>query len=63
MRDYQQERLGVLARTERLRALRLSRDSQPANDQVATAGKQRNSSKPRNSSKQQTNKSSPTASQ
>jgi hypothetical protein len=46
MREYQQERLGVLARTERLRALRLSRDSQSSdnqvpNDQVTKAGKQR----------------------
>ena len=45
MREYQQERLGLLARTERLRALRLSRDSHPANDEVPAAGKQRNSSK------------------
>jgi len=51
MREYQQERLGVLARTEQLRALRLSRDSQPSdnqasnsqpsNNQVPKAGKQR----------------------
>jgi hypothetical protein len=36
MREYQQERLHVLARTERLRALRLSRDSEASKD-----GKQR----------------------
>ena len=30
MREYQQEKLAVLARTERLRALRMSRDSQAA---------------------------------
>jgi hypothetical protein len=30
MREYQQEKLAVLARTERLRALRMSRDSQTA---------------------------------
>jgi hypothetical protein len=52
MREYQQERLVVLARTERLRALRLSQDnqassSQPSNNQVPNAGKQRNSSKQR----------------
>jgi len=46
MREYQQERLVVLARTEQLRALRLSRDSQPSdnqasNNQVPKAGKQR----------------------
>jgi len=41
MREYQQERLVVLARTERLRALRLSQDSQPSDNQVPTAGKQR----------------------
>jgi hypothetical protein len=58
MREYQQERLIVLARTEQLRALRLSRDSQPANDQVPSAGKQRTSSKQRNSIKQQTSKPS-----
>lgn len=58
MREYQQERLVVLARTEQLRALRLSRDSQPANDQVPAAGKQRNSSKQRNAIKQQTSKPS-----
>ncbi len=57
MREYQQERLGVLARTEQLRALRLSRDSQPSNDQVPAAIKQRNSSK------QRTNKPSPMGSQ
>jgi hypothetical protein len=32
MREYQQERLHVLARTERLRALRLSRDSEASKD-------------------------------
>jgi hypothetical protein len=58
MREYQQERLIVLARTEQLRALRLSRDSQPAHDQVPSAGKQRTSSKQRNSIKQQTSKPS-----
>ena len=63
MREYQQERLIVLARTERLRALRLSRDSQPANDQISNnqvpaAGKQRTSSKQHNSIKQQTSKPS-----
>jgi len=63
MREYQQERLIVLARTERLRALRLSRDSQSSNNQVPTAGKRRNSSKQRNSIKQQTNKPSPIGSQ
>ena len=47
MREYQQERLVVLARTERLRALRLSQDSEPSNGQVPKAGKQRNSSKQR----------------
>ena len=46
MREYQQERLVVLARTEQLRALRLSRDSQPSdnqpsNNQIPKAGKQR----------------------
>jgi hypothetical protein len=63
MREYQQERLVVLAKTERLRALRLSRDSQPADEQVPAAIKQRKSSKHRNSSKQQTSKPSPAASQ
>lgn len=63
MREYQQERLVVLAKTERLRALRLSRDSQPADEQVPAAIKQRKSSKQRNSSKQQTSKPSPAASQ
>jgi hypothetical protein len=63
MREYQQERLVVLARTERLRALRLSRDSQPSNDQVPTASKQRNSGKQRNSIKQRSNKPSPIGSQ
>jgi hypothetical protein len=58
MREYQQERLIVLAKTERLRALRLSRESQPSNDQVPTAIKQRKSSKQHNSSKQQTSKPS-----
>jgi len=63
MREYQQERLIVLARTERLRALRLSQDnqassSQPSNDQVPTAGKQRSSGKQRNSIKQRSNKPS-----
>jgi hypothetical protein len=47
MREYQQERLVVLAKTERLRALRLSQDSQPSNKQVPNAGKQRNASKQR----------------
>jgi hypothetical protein len=47
MREYQQERLVVLAKTERLRALRLSQDSQPSNNQVPNAGKQRNASKQR----------------
>jgi hypothetical protein len=32
MREYQQERLQVLARTARLRALRLSRDSEASKD-------------------------------
>ena len=51
MREYQQERLVVLARTELLRALRLSRDSQPSGNQASNnqpsnnpipkAGKQR----------------------
>ena len=51
MREYQQERRAVLARTEQLRALRLSRDSHPSNNQasnsqvsnsqVSKAGKQR----------------------
>ena len=49
MREYQQERLVVLARTERLRALRLSRDSQASNNQVSNARKQRNSSEQRTS--------------
>jgi hypothetical protein len=49
MREYQQERLVVLARTERLRALRLSRDSQASNNQVSNASKQRNSSEQRTS--------------
>jgi hypothetical protein len=35
MREYQQERLAVLARTERLRALRLSQDNQPSNNQLS----------------------------
>ena len=35
MREYQQERLVVLARTEQLRALRLSRDSQASNSQAS----------------------------
>ena len=58
MREYQQERLVVLARTERLRALRLSRNSQPSHDQVPAAIKQRNSSRQRNSIKRQTSKPS-----
>jgi hypothetical protein len=35
MREYQQERLAVLARTERLRALRLSQDNQPSNNRLS----------------------------
>jgi hypothetical protein len=49
MREYQQERLVVLARTERLRALRLSRDGQASNNQASNASKQRNSSERRTS--------------
>jgi hypothetical protein len=49
MREYQQERLVVLAGTERLRALRLSRDSQASNNQASNARKQRNSSEQRTS--------------
>jgi hypothetical protein len=47
MREYQQERLVVLARTERLRALRLSRDSQPSNSQPSNS--QPSNSQPSNS--------------
>jgi hypothetical protein len=37
-REYQQEKVDVLARTERVRALRLARDSQAAKDaQPSTA--------------------------
>jgi hypothetical protein len=42
MREYQQERLQVLARTERLRALRLSRDRDASQD-----GEQRAAKSPR----------------
>jgi hypothetical protein len=57
MREYQQERLVVLARTERLRALRLSRDSQASNSQASNS-QVSNASKQRNSSEQRTSKSS-----
>jgi len=36
MREYQQERLRVLARTERLRALRLSRESEASKRQTTS---------------------------
>ena len=39
MREYQQERLQVLARTERLRALRLSRDRDASQDGEQRAAK------------------------
>jgi hypothetical protein len=57
MREYQQERLVVLARTERLRALRLSRDGQASNNQ-ASNNEASNASKQRNSSELRTSKSS-----
>lgn len=47
MQEYQQEQLAVRARTERLRALRLSRDSQVSGERTSdacgkqTAGKER----------------------
>jgi hypothetical protein len=39
MREYQQERLQVLARTEQLRALRLSRDRDASKDGEQRAAK------------------------